>query len=127
VSSESAGHWQRIYQTRPTTEVSWYELVPQTSLDLIRATGLPASAPIIDVGSGDSHLVDHLLESGYSDVTVLDIAASALERARARLAAAAETFWDAVSLTRTLGIHGRVCLAGGTKVCCSRLESRVPR
>jgi hypothetical protein len=100
VSTESAGHWQRIYQTRPTTEVSWYEPVPQTSLDLIRATGLPGSAPIIDVGSGDSHLVDHLLESGYSDVTVLDIATSALERSRARLGAAAERVdWIAADIT----------------------------
>lgn len=100
MSSEAAGHWQRIYQTRSATEVSWYEPVPQTSLDLIRATGLPVSAPIIDVGSGDSQLVDHLLDSGYSDVTVLDIAPAALERVRARLgAAAARVDWIAADVT----------------------------
>jgi SAM-dependent methyltransferase len=100
VSSESAGHWQRIYQTRSATELSWYEPVPQASLDQIQATGLPVSAPIIDVGSGDSQLVDHLLGSGYSDVTALDIAPAALERARARLgAAAARVDWIAADVT----------------------------
>jgi SAM-dependent methyltransferase len=100
VSSESVGHWQRIYQTRSATQLSWYEPVPQASLDLIGATGLPVSAPIIDVGSGDSQLVDHLLDGGYSDVTVLDIAPAALERARARLgAAAARVDWIGVDVT----------------------------
>jgi SAM-dependent methyltransferase len=100
VSSESAQHWQRIYQTTSATDASWYQPVPQASLDLIRSTGLPASAPIIDVGGGDSQLVDHLLDSGYSDVTVLDIAPAALERARARLgAAAAEVDWIAADVT----------------------------
>jgi SAM-dependent methyltransferase len=69
-------------------------------LDLIRATGLPVSASIIDVGSGDSQLVDHLLDGGYSDVTVLDIAPAALKRARARLgAAAARVDWIGVDVT----------------------------
>ena len=100
MSSESAGHWQRIYQTRSATELSWYEPVPQASLDLIRATGLPVSAPIIDVGSGDSQLVDHLLASGYSDVTLLDIAPAALERTRARLGAdAGQVDWIATDVT----------------------------
>jgi SAM-dependent methyltransferase len=69
-------------------------------LDLIRATGLPVFAPFIDVGGGDSQLVDHLLDSGYSDVTVLDIAPAALERARARLgAAAARVDWIGADVT----------------------------
>jgi SAM-dependent methyltransferase len=85
VSPDSAGHWQRIYQTKSATELSWYEPVPLSSLALIRAAGLPVSAPIIDVGSGDAKLVDHLSDSGYSDVTALDIAPAALERARRRL------------------------------------------
>jgi SAM-dependent methyltransferase len=100
VSSESAGFWQRLYQTKSATDVSWYEPVPQASLDLIRATGLPLSAPIIDVGGGDSRLVDHLLDAGYSDVTVLDIAPAALERARARLGTeAARVDWITADVT----------------------------
>ncbi len=34
---------------------------------------------IIDIGGGDSFLVDHLLENGYQDITVLDISAAAIE------------------------------------------------
>ena len=100
MSSEAAGHWQRIYQTRSATEVSWYEPVPQASLDQIRATGLAVSTSIIDVGGGASQLVDHLLNTGYSDVTVLDIAPAALQRARARLGAAATRVnWIAADVT----------------------------
>jgi SAM-dependent methyltransferase len=99
VRSETAGHWQRIYQTTSVTEVSWYQLVPQVSLDLIRATGLPVSAPIVDVGGGDSQLVDHLLGRGYSDLTVLDIAPAGLERARVRLGPlAARVDWIAADV-----------------------------
>ncbi len=80
-------HWERVYGTRLPTEVSWYEPVPERSLELIRATGEPPGAPILDVGGGASTLVDGLLLGGATDVTVLDIVAGALERSRARLGA----------------------------------------
>jgi trans-aconitate methyltransferase len=70
--------------------VSWYQRSPQLSLQMIAATGVAADGAIIDVGGGASTLVDKLLESGYSDVTVLDIASAALERSRARLGDAAK-------------------------------------
>jgi SAM-dependent methyltransferase len=89
VSGGSAGHWQRVYETRSPATVSWYEAVPRRSLELIQATGVALSAPIIDVGGGESRLVDHLLASGYTDVSVLDIAPAALEQAQARLGPAA--------------------------------------
>lgn len=82
---DRAAHWQRIYETRSLAEVSWYEPVPERSLELIRATGIPLEAPILDVGGGASLLVDHLLRSGYTDISVLDVAPAALEQARARL------------------------------------------
>ena len=85
MSGDPAAHWQRIYETRRPTEVSWYEPVPERSLELIRATGIPLEAPILDVGGGASVLVDHLLASGYADVTVLDLSPAALEQARVRL------------------------------------------
>lgn len=70
--------------------MSWYQRSPQLSLQMIAATGVAADGAIIDVGGGASTLVDKLLESGYSDVTVLDIASAALERSRARLGDAAK-------------------------------------
>ena len=56
-----------------------------TSLAWIGSLELDKYAPIIDVGGGASTLVDDLLQAGFTDLTILDIAASALEQSQARL------------------------------------------
>lgn len=71
-------------------QVSWTQDVPTTSLRFIRHFNLPKSARIIDIGGGDSNLVDYLLEEGFEQLTVLDISEAALNRAKARLGARAE-------------------------------------
>lgn len=78
-------HWENVYETKQSHEVSWTQDVPQTSLDFIHSFDLPKNAKIIDVGGGDSKLVDHLLQEGFTDITVLDIAETSLERAKKRL------------------------------------------
>ena len=78
-------HWETVYETKLPNEVSWTQEKPQTSLDFIRKTNLDKSAKIIDIGGGDSKLIDFLLEEGYENLTVLDISSSALERAKTRL------------------------------------------
>lgn len=78
-------HWENVYTTKELTNVSWYQPVPETSLEFLEQSNLPFTAKIIDVGGGDSYLADHLLELGYTDITVLDISEHALERAKARL------------------------------------------
>lgn len=79
-------HWENIYSTKTTDAVSWYQRHPERSLKLIRqAVGDDTTASIIDVGGGASTLVDHLLDAGFTDVTVLDISANALGSAQARL------------------------------------------
>lgn len=78
-------HWEKVYQTKDPDEVSWTQKIPQTSLDFIHSLGLKKSAKIIDIGGGDSKLVDHLLEEGFEDITVLDISAKALEKSQKRL------------------------------------------
>ncbi len=78
-------HWENIYGTKKSTEVSWYQQKPQVSLDYIHTTGIEKDAAIIDVGGGDSYLVDYLIDKGFSDITVLDISEKALERAKERL------------------------------------------
>ncbi|WP_100615736.1 class I SAM-dependent methyltransferase [Confluentibacter citreus] len=78
-------HWETIYQTKALNEVSWYEPTPETSLDFIKQFELPKTAKIIDIGGGDSFLVDHLLDKGYKDISVLDISEAAIERAKKRL------------------------------------------
>lgn len=78
-------HWENIYHTKETNELSWYQPNPATSLDFFQQFDIPKSARIIDIGGGDSYLVDHLLDLGYQDITVLDISESALEKAKLRL------------------------------------------
>lgn len=94
-----ADHWERIYRTKDPTQVSWYQPEPKLSLDLIRAVAPDLDAPIIDVGGGASTLVDSLLEAGYRNVTVLDLALSALAIARQRLGGRADrVVWIADSI-----------------------------
>ncbi len=94
-------HWERVYGSKQSTEVSWYQPKPERSLQLIRDVGVLSDTPIIDVGGGASTLVDHLLDDGYRDITILDIAASAFEHSRARLGSRADTVeWIVADVTR---------------------------
>ncbi len=79
-------HWEKIYQAKDTVrEVSWYQDNPKTSIDLILSTGVDKSASIIDIGGGDSKLVDKLLELDFKNIFVLDISTKALQKAKTRL------------------------------------------
>lgn len=84
-TSSRKSHWDHIYSTKPTELVSWYQPRPVQALQWIAELGLEPSAPLIDIGGGDSLLADYLLEMGHTDITVLDISEAALDRARARL------------------------------------------
>ncbi|MES2063397.1 MAG: class I SAM-dependent methyltransferase [Bacteroidota bacterium] len=79
------GHWETVYQTKQLSEVSWFEPIPQTSLEIINDFRLPKNAAIIDIGGGDSLMADHLIALGYTNITVLDISGEAIERAKKRL------------------------------------------
>lgn len=79
-------HWEKVYSTRQPHEVSWTQELPKTSLDFFHSFHLPKDAAIIDVGGGDSKLVDYLLQEGYTNITVLDISEQAIERSKKRLA-----------------------------------------
>lgn len=78
-------HWENIYTTKQLDEVIWYQATPQTSLDFVSEFNVPLTAKIIDVGGGDSLFVDHLINLGYTDITVLDISKKAIKRAQERL------------------------------------------
>jgi 2-polyprenyl-3-methyl-5-hydroxy-6-metoxy-1,4-benzoquinol methylase len=78
-------HWENIYNTKAINDVSWYQPKPETSLQFIKELNLPKSSNIIDIGGGDSFLVDNLLDLGYTNITVLDISKKAIERAKQRL------------------------------------------
>jgi len=78
-------HWEDVWARKKSNEVSWYQQEPKTSLELILSIQPSKDASIIDVGGGDSRLVDKLLQLGFQNITVLDVSAKALERAKERL------------------------------------------
>lgn len=85
MQENSKKHWETVYSTKQPHEVSWTQEVPQTSLDFIHSFKLDKTAKIIDIGGGDSKLVDHLLDEGFENITILDISEKALERTKDRL------------------------------------------
>lgn len=89
------------------TEVSWFQDVPELSLALIDAAEIGPSARVIDVGGGAASLVDHLLDRGFRDLTVLDISNSALDESRRRLGhRASQVEWIEADITAAVP-HGR--------------------
>lgn len=84
-NSDAAGHWQGVYAQREPARLSWFEPAPETSLAWIARANLSADAAILDAGGGASKLAGELVRRGYTDVTVADISASAIERAKAEL------------------------------------------
>jgi SAM-dependent methyltransferase len=87
--SDRKEHWDSVYAGKSPLEVSWYQSAPVPSLKLIGAMELDKDAALIDVGGGASTLVDALVDSGYTAVTVLDVSFRALRHAQARLGARA--------------------------------------
>ena len=85
MDTDPVQHWETIYRTKAPTELSWYQPEARLSLDFIRRVAIALDTPIIDVGGGASTLVDGLLNAGYRDVTILDLAPAALARAQERL------------------------------------------
>ena len=100
MNPENKNHWETVYETKNPEQVSWTQEVPTTSLDFIHSFKLPKTAKIIDIGGGDSKLVDFLVNEGFENVTVLDISAKALEKAKKRLGEnAKEINWVVTDIT----------------------------
>jgi SAM-dependent methyltransferase len=93
-------HWEGVYATKRDNEVSWFQENPAPSLELIDLAQLPPDSAIIDIGGGASRLVDSLVARGFQNLTVLDLSASALGAARARLGAQADSIhWIVADVT----------------------------
>jgi hypothetical protein len=78
-------HWQRVYTTKSEQEVSWFEGLPAVSIQLMESAGLTPDSCVVDVGGGDSRLVDALVARGLDCLAVLDVSDAALQRAQQRL------------------------------------------
>lgn len=87
---ERKDHWERVYTTKAEREVSWFESLPSISLEMLEASGLTAETCVLDVGGGDSRLVDYLAARGLDCLAVLDVSGAALQRAQARLGESAK-------------------------------------
>jgi 2-polyprenyl-3-methyl-5-hydroxy-6-metoxy-1,4-benzoquinol methylase len=99
---DTKAHWERVYGAKAPTEVSWFSPHLKTSLALIERVAGERSASIIDVGGGESTLVDDLIASGYRNVTVMDIAHTAIEQTQKRLGSASEWVkWLVGDITQT--------------------------
>ncbi len=85
MDTERKKHWETVYETKNPEEVSWTQEIPKTALDFIHSFHLPKSAKIIDIGGGDSKLVDYLIQEGFENISVLDISEKALEKTKLRL------------------------------------------
>jgi ubiquinone/menaquinone biosynthesis C-methylase UbiE len=99
-------HWEEIYTTKVSTDVSWYQTHPSLSLKLIEATEIGKEQSIIDVGGGTSMLIDFLLNKRFTELAVLDISSSALEIAKTRLGVKAENVeWIEADITEFQPSH----------------------
>lgn len=99
-SESRQAHWQTVYTRKGENEVSWFQENPTPSLELIAQVGATATSAILDIGGGASRLVDHLIDRGFQDVTVLDLSEAALEAAKARLGSlAAQVHWIVADAT----------------------------
>jgi SAM-dependent methyltransferase len=87
---ERKAHWERVYRTSGEQDLSWFEALPDISLQMLEASGLTRETCVLDVGGGDSRLVDYLAAQGMDCLAVLDVSAAALERAQRRLGEAAK-------------------------------------
>ena len=82
---QNKAHWEQVFKTKTPEQVSWTESYPKTSVGFIQAFKLKKNTPIIDIGGGDSLLIDALFDLGFTDLSVLDISKKALQRAQKRL------------------------------------------
>jgi 2-polyprenyl-3-methyl-5-hydroxy-6-metoxy-1,4-benzoquinol methylase len=104
---ELKDHWERVYSTKATNSVSWFQVHASYSLRLIRETGVDMTASIIDVGGGASTLVDDLLADGFHNLSVLDLSKAALAAAQQRLGNRGNSVqWIEADITKTsLPVH----------------------
>jgi len=81
----NSSHWNNVYQNKTENEVSWFQQEPSKSIELIDEMNLPIDSEIIDIGAGESRLVDSLLKKGFNKIAILDISLASLEKLKLRL------------------------------------------
>jgi SAM-dependent methyltransferase len=106
---DAKGHWEKVYMTKAPEAVSWYRPHLETSLALIERAAAARSASIVDVGGGESTLVDDLLLRGYKNIAVLDISQTAIDLTKSRLRSAVEQVRWLVGDITEIELEPRAC------------------
>jgi trans-aconitate methyltransferase len=97
---ERQQHWETVHRTKRDCDVSWFEGRPDVSLTMLETAGVTTESCVLDVGGGDSRLVDALIDRGFTCLAVLDISQAALERSQQRLGHSGDHVrWLAVDVT----------------------------
>jgi len=78
-------HWENVFRTKSPADASWHAPHLADSLRAIKSTDIAKTAAILDVGAGESTLLEDLLHEGFSDLTAIDISSTALAKMRQRL------------------------------------------
>ena len=121
MNKTSKQHWNKVYSSKPTTQLGWYEANPAVSLEFLKQCELDKDAPILDVGAGATTFVDLLLANGYQNIIALDISQVALAHLQERLGEekAAQVQWITDDITQPAHLvemgqialwHDRACL-----------------
>ncbi|MFD2890462.1 class I SAM-dependent methyltransferase [Flavobacterium chuncheonense] len=97
MENQKVAHWENVFATKAENEVSWFQEKPETSIQLVQSCRVAKDAKIIDIGGGDSYLIDSLLDQGYTNLYLLDISNNAINRAKKRLGDKAENVTFIVS------------------------------
>ena len=98
---DKQAHWEGVYHSKAAPEMSWFRRHLDTSLALIERVASDRSASIVDVGGGESTLVDDLIARGYQNITVMDIAENAIEHSKTRLGPASDSVsWLVADITK---------------------------
>jgi len=82
--SSQQQHWNDIYKKNPSEQLSWFQEIPKLSLDLITQIATTKDQSMIDIGCGESRLVDYLFDDGFEDITLVDISSEALNKVKNR-------------------------------------------
>ena len=100
-STDKREHWEKVYRTKTSDEVSWFRPHLDVSLSLIERAANDRLVSIIDVGGGASTLVDDLLGRGYRNITVLDVSQTAIDKAKERMGETATSVsWLCADITQ---------------------------
>lgn len=89
-SDDRRAHWQQVWAKIDPEAASWYQPEPALSLALIEAAGLRRDAGVVDVGAGQSLLIDALAARGWVHLAALDVAPEAIAALAERLGALSE-------------------------------------